>query len=204
MTNAVLSKLRALVRGVETAACEQCGQALAASEAPVLQPEARRLLHVCLACADALSRQGSGVRYLRVQRRAVRLTGFQLPSRIWRELEVPVGLAFFRVRAASGEVLVTFPGRAGLIEAFAPLRAWRHLEQLNLDLCSLRPDVEALLVRRTSRHCDYFRVSMDYCYELSSLVRSLESTALNAASPELPAVESFFQRLEEVAESVSG
>jgi len=103
------------------------------------------------------------------------------------------GLVFFRVRGRTGEVVATFPGRAKLIEAFVPLRAWQELETLNPCLKALKPDVEALLIRRTSRHRDYFQVSIDYGYELSGLLRSVEGSWV---SPEHGVVQSFIQRLE--------
>jgi hypothetical protein len=58
------------------------------------------------------------------------------------------------------------------------------------------PDVEALLVRRTVRHQDYFQVSIDHCYELSSLMRAADAPL---SSPELSVVQNFFAKLEEQA-----
>jgi hypothetical protein len=138
-----------------------------------------------------------GARYLRVQRRAARLSALFFDDAIWAELSVPVGLAFFTTRSRTGEVVATFPGRAGLIETFVPLKAWSDLERIFPVLKSIAPDVEALLVRRTLRHQDYFQVSIDHCYELSGLLRSSEAPL---SSPELGAVQTFFERLEEHAD----
>jgi hypothetical protein len=196
LTNAVLSRLRALVTGSEVEACELCAQAIAAEHEHLLEPEARRVLCACPACVVSLSREQErkSARHLRVERRAARLHAIDLDDTTWAELGVPVGLAFFTTRSRSGEVVATFPGRAGIIESFVPLRAWSELEQRYSPLKSILPDVEALLVRRTSRHQDYFQVSIDHCYELSGLLRSSEAPL---SSPELGAVQSFFTRLDE-------
>lgn len=156
----------------------------------------------CVACAQLLAEEQrqSGARYLRVQRRAARLSDLFFDDVNWAELSVPVGLAFFTTRSRTGEVVATFPGRAGLIEAFVPLKAWSDLERTFPVLKGIAPDVEALLVRRTLRHQDYFQVSIDHCYELSGLLRSSEAPL---SSPELGPVQAFFERLEERAGQAS-
>jgi hypothetical protein len=198
MTNAVLAKLRSFVTGTPIEECELCAQAIAVEHEHLLEPEARRVFCACLACAQLLAEEQRqlGARYLRVQRRAARLSALFFDDAIWAELSVPVGLAFFTTRSRTGEVVATFPGRAGLIEAFVPLKAWSDLERIFPVLKSIAPDVEALLVRRTLRHQDYFQVSIDHCYELSGLLRSSEAPL---SSPELGVVQAFFERLEEHA-----
>jgi hypothetical protein len=74
-----------------------------------------------------------------------------------------------------------------------PLRAWSELERRFPMIRGILPEVEALLVRRTSRHRDYFHVSVDHCYELWSLLRDTDFSA----SPEVAAVQSFFAKLDE-------
>lgn len=63
-------------------------------------------------------------------------------------------------------------------------------------LKGILPDVEALLVRRSARHHDYFQVSIDHCYELAGLLRAAETPL---TSPDLAAVQSYFTQLEEHA-----
>lgn len=198
MTNAVLAKLRALVSGTRVEECELCAQSITVEHEHLLEPDARRVLCACQACAASLGRQEPrpGARYLRVERRAVRLRELSIDDASWAELDVPVGLAFFSVRARTGEVVATFPGRAGIIESFVPLKAWAELERAFPLLKLMQPDVEALLVRRTARHQDYFRVSIDHCYELSGLLRSSDAPL---SSPELAVVQGFFARLDEQA-----
>lgn len=197
MTNAVLAKLRAFVTGAALEECELCSCAIAVDHEHLLEPEARRVFCACASCASALS-QGElrGARYLRVQRRATRLAGLSIDDATWSELGVPVGLVYFTTKGRSGEVVATFPGRSGIIESFVPLKAWNALERRFPVLKDVRPDVEALLVRRTSRHQAYYQASVDHCYELAQLLRGAEASG---SWPELAAVQAFFDRLDEEA-----
>jgi hypothetical protein len=196
MTNAVLAKLRAFVTGTPIEECELCAQTISAEHQHLLEPEARRVFCACPACAALFAQEQhrQGARYLRVERRAARLLELDIDDTGWAGLGVPVGLAFFTTRSRTGEVVATFPGRSGIIESYVPLKAWSELEHRFPQLLRILPDVEALLVRRNSRHQDYFQVSIDHCYELSSLLRSTEAPL---SSPELGLVQSFFSRLDE-------
>ena len=198
MTNAVLAKLRAFVTGTPVEECELCAESISAEHEHLLEQDARRVFCACQTCASLLAQEQErqGPRYLRVERRAARLHDFDIDDSIWADLGVPVGLAFFTMRSRTGEVVATFPGRAGIIESFVPLRGWSELERRYPVLKGVLPDVEALLVRRTSRHQDYFQVSIDHCYELSGLLRVSDAPL---SSPELAMVQSFFTRLDEHA-----
>jgi len=196
MTNAVLAKLRAFVTGSPIEECELCAESISVDHEHLLEPDARRVFCACRACASLFSQeqQRQGARYLRVQRRAARLPEVEIDDAAWADLGVPVGLAFFTMRSRTAEVVATFPGRAGIIESFVPLRAWSELERRFPVIKGILPDVEAFLVRRTSRHQDYFQVSVDHCYELSSLLREADAPM---SSPELSVVQNFFVRLDE-------
>ena len=196
MTNAVLAKLRAFVTGASVEECELCAEAISVEHEHLLEPEARRVFCACAACASLFAQEQHrhGARYLRVDRRATRLHDVSFDDFTWSELGVPVALAFFTTRSRTGEVVATFPGRAGIIESFVPLKTWSELEHRFPELVRVLPDVEALLVRRTSRHRDYFRASIAHCYELSSLMRAAETPL---AVPELGVVQNFFARLDE-------
>jgi uncharacterized protein DUF5947 len=199
MTSAVLAKLRAFVTGTTPVnECELCAESIGAEHDHLLEPAARRVFCACRACAGTFEREQErrGPRYLRVERRAARLLELDIEEARWADLGVPVGLAFFTTRRRSAEVVATFPGRAGIIESFVPLKAWSDLERRFPVLERMLPDVEALLVRRTSRHRDYFLVSIDHGYELLGLLRGSEAPV---SSPELAAVQRFFERLDEQA-----
>lgn len=199
MTNAVLAKLRAFVAGTPVEECELCAQAISVEHEHLLEPDARRVFCACGPCARLFieEHQQKGARYLRVDRRASRLLELEFDDAVWAELSVPVGLAFFTMRSRTGEVVATFPGRAGLIESFVPLRAYSELERRFPVLKGILPDVEALLVRRSLRHQDYFRVSIDHCYELAGVLRGADAPL---SSPELAAVQAFFNRLDDQAD----
>jgi hypothetical protein len=199
MTNAVLAKLRAFVAGTPVEECELCAQAISVEHEHWLEPDARRVFCACGACAKLIAEeqredQRKSARYLRVERRALRLLELDFDDDIWAELSIPVGLAFFTMRSRTGEVVATFPGRAGLIESFVPLKAYSELERRFPILKGIAPDVEALLVRRTLRHQDYFRVSIDHCYELVGLLRGSDAPH---SSPELAVVQAFFAGLDD-------
>lgn len=202
MTNAVLAKLRAFVAGTPVEECELCAQTISVEHAHLLAPDARRVFRACGACAQAIAEEQreeqrderKSARYLRVERRAQRLLELDFDDAVWAELSIPVGLAFFTTRSRTGEVVATFPGRAGLIEAFVPLKAFSDLERRFPVLKGIAPDVEALLVRRTLRHQDYFRVSIDHCYELAGLLRGSDAPL---STPELAVVQAFFTSLDD-------
>lgn len=195
MPNAVLAKLRAFVTGTSIEECELCAESIAVEHEHLLEPDARRVFCACPSCAALFSQEQErqGARYLRLQRRAARLVGLSIDDASWADLSVPVGLAYFTMRSRTGEVVATFPGRSGLIQSFVPLKAWSALERRFPVLKSVLPDVEALLVRRTSRHQDYFQASVDHCFELAELLREAEAPI---SSPELAVVQGFFERLE--------
>lgn len=195
MTNAVLAKLRAFVTGASIEECELCAGSIAHEHEHVLEPDARRVFCACKACAELFvqEQERQAPRYLRVERRAARLPGMDIDDAIWSELGVPIGLAFFTVRSRTGEVVATYPGKSSIVETFVPLRAWSELERRFPVLQRLLPEVEALLVRRTSRHRDSFQVSIDHCFELASLLRQADTFP----SPEASLVQSFFVRLDE-------
>jgi hypothetical protein len=202
MTNAVLAKLRAFVAGTPVEECELCAQTITVEHEHLLEPEARRVFCACGACAQLVveepREERKSARYLRVERRALRLPELDFDDVIWAELTIPVGLAFFTTRSRTGEVVATFPGRAGLIESFVPLKAYSELERRFPVLKDIAPETEALLVRRTLRHQDYFRVSIDHCYELADLLRGTDAPL---SSPELAAVQAFFIGLDDKAEA---
>jgi hypothetical protein len=198
MPNAVLAKLRAFVTGTPVEECELCAESISVEHEHLLEPDARRVFCACQACAALFvqEQQRQGARYLRVQRRSARLHELDIDDAVWADLGVPVGLAFFTMRSRTAEVVATFPGRAGIIESFVPLKTWSVLERRYPVLKGILPDVEALLVRRTSRHQDYFQASIDHCYELAGLLRGADAPL---SSPELAVVHSFFTRLDEQA-----
>lgn len=195
MPSAMLAKLRALVTGASNEECELCARVITSEHEHLLEPDARRVLCACAACAARLSPSWPrpGARYLKVESRVAALDELQIDEGAWAELQVPASLGFFAVRSRTAEVVATFPGRAGLIETFVPLKAWGALERQFPVLKSLLPDVEGLLFRRVARQRRYLRASIDHCYELASLLRE---SGVQGVAHDAPAVQVFFDRLE--------
>src|SRR5207302_3226611 len=110
-------------------------------------------------------------RYRRVWARLERLGDFQLPVWRWASLGVTINLAFFCSSTHTGRVVAVYASPAGVIEEMVPTEAWDALVAENPSLRDLEPDVEALLVNRVGGAGDYYRASLDRCYELVGLVR---------------------------------
>ncbi|HEU4405962.1 MAG TPA: DUF5947 family protein [Polyangiaceae bacterium] len=193
-----LEALRRFAGGVEPAAerCALCGVALGAEHPHLVEPAARRLLCACAACA-APAAIGPGGRYRRVPGRVRKLAGLRLDDGRFRELGVPVGLAFLFRNSVSGRAVAIYPGPAGPTEADVKAEAWAELIRDNPELGALEDDVEALLVYRLGRARAHFVVPVDECYRLVGLVRTLRSSLFGAPAP--AEVEAFLARLERLA-----
>jgi hypothetical protein len=169
-------------------ACELCAGAIQAAHDHLVEPEHRRLSCVCRPGALLFPSSGDGKR-LRVEPLANRLRDLELDDATWAALGVPVGLAFFFSTHRSGDVIATFPGRAGTVESVVPPGAWQRLCALSPEIARLARDVEALLVWRTATRREYARVSIDRCYELAGLLRTGPGP-MSTVEPEI--VDSFF------------
>jgi hypothetical protein len=60
----------------------------------------------------------------------------------------------------------------------------------------LAPDVEALLVNRTKRKREYYRVSIDHCFALAGLIRT-RWRGLSGGGEVWDAISSYFARLQD-------
>jgi hypothetical protein len=150
--------------------CELCGTALAPEHAHLVELAVRRLMCCCDACALLVGSQQEG-RYRRVRPHLDRLPDFRMTVERWASLGVPVKLAFFCPTEPTGRVVAVYPSPAGVIEETVPTEAWDGLVGENPTLRNLEPHAEALLVNRSGLAADYYRASLDRCYELVGLVR---------------------------------
>jgi hypothetical protein len=153
----------------EHSRCELCGERVPAEHGHLADGHDGKLLCACLACGVLFD--GSDARYRRVVPHARALAGPPIGDLEWQALEVPVSLAFFRVRAGGG-VLAVFPGPAGTTQASVPAAAWSALCRNHPDLTSLVPELEALLVDRRVHPPRQLRVSIDHGYRLVGVLRS--------------------------------
>ena len=99
-------------------------------------------------------------------------------------LQIPVNVAFFFHNSGLGRIAAFYPGPAGATESELPLDTWADLTVANPLLDTMKPDVEAFLVRapsgpgdgparaaRGSAEC--YIVPIDTCYELVGRLRQM-------------------------------
>jgi hypothetical protein len=182
--------------------CDLCNLRVTARHRHLLEPESRRLLCVCTACA-LLFPNGSGRKYLLVPQRIVRLEDCAIEDGEWNAMAIPIGLAFFFRRGASQnspgpQIAAMFPSPAGLTESELPFESWRGLTEKNRLLKTLDPEVEALLVNRTCGKREHYIVPIDRCFELTGLVRK-HWRGLSGGAAAWEAVDRFFAALASAA-----
>jgi hypothetical protein len=128
----------------------------------------------CRACYLLFTDESAHLRYRAVPERYLRFDGVTLDARTWDELQIPVGLAFLFRNSALGRMVAFYPGPAGATESELPLDAWDAVLERHPELAVPRPDVEALLVRRTeSGHSTCHLLPVDACYELVGRLRTV-------------------------------
>ncbi|AQU69937.1 DUF5947 family protein [Streptomyces niveus] len=161
--------------------CEMCAAPIGEEHQHVVNLESRSLMCGCRACYLLFTEEGAELRYRAVPDRYLRFDGLPLDARTWDELQIPVGLAFLFRNSVQDRTIAFYPGPAGATESELPLDAWATIVEANPGLAVLRPDVEALLVRRTEAGGGGGRevvaschlVPIDACYELVGRLRSL-------------------------------
>ena len=150
--------------------CELCATVLAEEHSHLVDPQNRRLLCACGACAILFD--DSGVTgYRRVPRDARALVGLALTDTAWGALGIPIGLAFLFRSSAAGSMVAIYPSPAGPTEAPVEEEDWREIAALDPALSGLRADVEALLVNRIRDAREYYLAPIDRCYRLTGLIR---------------------------------
>jgi hypothetical protein len=82
------------------------------------------------------------------------------------------------------------------------LDAWQEIATANPRLQLLQPDVEALLVNRTTSQPEYYLVSIDRCYELVGLIRT-NWKGLSGGPKVWEAIHLFFENLKSTATEAS-
>ncbi|MET9532250.1 MULTISPECIES: DUF5947 family protein [unclassified Streptomyces] len=154
--------------------CEMCAEAVAPEHSHVVNLESRALMCSCRACYLLFTEEDARMRYRAVPERYLRFDGVPLDARAWDELQIPVGLAFLFRNSVQDRTVAFYPGPAGATESELPLEAWDSIVGSAPALAVLRPDVEALLIRRPGTgdgSCHL--VPIDACYELVGRLRTL-------------------------------
>lgn len=214
-----LATLRRVVRRPAKAAverCEMCTVEIDPAHGHVVDLQSRQLLCACRPCYLLFTDERAHLRYRAVPDRYASV-GAVFDERAWEELQIPVGLAFLFHNSALGRMVLLYPGPAGATEseldiAAGPLLAGSAAAadptlyrvgpsrppgydnsdpQSTGDEIHLRPDVEALLIRRGQTS---YVVPIDACYELIGRLRTLWR-GFDGGQEAHAAVSDFFERI---------
>jgi hypothetical protein len=156
--------------------CEMCGLDLAENHQHLLEPDSRKLICSCDACAILFSSQGQ-TKYKRVPRRIRFLQDFRMTDSQWDGLMMPINLAFFFKSTTQNRVIALYPSPAGATESLLSFDTWNEIEAENPLLRQMDADVEALLANRVGHSRgftspEYYVVPIDECFKLVGLIRS--------------------------------
>jgi Family of unknown function (DUF5947) len=153
--------------------CEMCAVPITATHSHVVDLKSRALMCSCRSCYLLFTDQDAHLHYRAIPERYLSFPELTLDGRAWDELQIPVGLAFLFRNSVQERTIAFYPGPAGATESELPLDAWDRIVEQSPELAVLRPDVEALLVRRAGGpggSC--FLVPIDACYELVGQLRT--------------------------------
>lgn len=155
--------------------CELCSAEIASEHNHLIEPQTRKLVCTCAACAILFS--NSGTKYKRVPRRVLLLDDFRLSDQQWDSLMLPINLAFFFRSSPDARVLALYPSPAGATESLLSLETWKDIEDANPPVKSMESDVEALLANRLGQGRgtatpEYYMIPIDECYKLVGMIRA--------------------------------
>ena len=159
--------------------CDLCSAGITEAHQHLIEPEQRRLVCVCEACAILFGSQG-GAKYRRVPRRTYLLRDFHMDDDQWRSLQIPIRVAFIFRDSAAQKFIALYPSPAGPAESWLDAAVWSEIAALNPALQQMEPDVEALLINRLGRlgHDspdginEYYIAPIDECFRLTGLLRA--------------------------------
>jgi hypothetical protein len=152
--------------------CEMCSQALAEQHTHLVDLKRDALMCCCRACFFLFEPEGAGGgRYRPVPERCLHDPGFGLTQAQWDELAIPVDVVFVFTRSGRENPVAFYPSPAGATESLLPLENWAKVMRDNPGFADVRPDVEAVLLRRDGERFDAFLVPIDVCYHLVGRIR---------------------------------
>ncbi|WP_328535370.1 DUF5947 family protein [Streptomyces sp. NBC_00344] len=177
--------------------CEMCADTIGHSHPHVVNLDSRALMCSCRPCYLLFSDEEAQLRYRAVPERYLHFSGLALDERTWDEMQIPVGLAFLFRNSVQGRLAAFYPGPAGATESELPLNTWDTIVATHPALSVLRPDVEALLVRRPEGgEGSCHLVPIDACYELVGTLRTLWR-GFDGGRQAHDATEAFFAQVED-------
>jgi len=167
-----VAQLNAFVRPapVPSERCDLCGAMLAERHPHLVEPANGRMLCACTACA-LLFEHEANARFRRVPSKVSLLQDLVVSEEDWRDLGVPIDIAFLCESSVECRIVARYPGAAGTVEAYVEPQAWSRLLRMNPALTTLAPDIEALMVNRMHGAREYYRMPIDRCYSLAGLIR---------------------------------
>ncbi|MEO8328533.1 MAG: DUF5947 family protein [Candidatus Nanopelagicales bacterium] len=152
--------------------CEMCAAPIVDDDhSHVVNIGSRSLMCTCRGCYLLFTSDDATLAYRAVPDRYLSFPSFELTQLQWDDLQIPVGIAFFFNNSQLEQTIAFYPSPAGATESELPLGAWVELVSTNPALGTLRPDVEALLVRDRGADFDCYLVPIDACYELVGHLR---------------------------------
>ncbi|KJS61434.1 DUF5947 family protein [Streptomyces rubellomurinus] len=152
--------------------CEFCGHRLPAGHRHLVDADQQALTCTCTACALLFQQPGAaGGRYLTVPDRYLVDPAHSLGENTWTALGIPVTTAFLLRNTRRQRLVLLYPGPGGATESEPDESAWQAALGDSRLAAELRPDVEALLLRRTADTTRCFLVPVDVCYELVGRLR---------------------------------
>jgi hypothetical protein len=154
--------------------CEICAAPIGERHPHVLQTDARKLLCSCPPCAQLFADESTSASRLRaVPDRVLFDVGSSFDEAAWTALGVPVGLVFVVHDSAQGRRDAFYPSPAGPVQSEVTGEAWAALASRAPLARHVRPDVEALLVRRgPDGTTTCFVAPIDECYALVGVLRA--------------------------------
>lgn len=153
--------------------CEMCGAPIADEHGHVVDVRNRSLQCTCRPCYLLFTYDDAELHYRSVPDRYLTFPDIALSAGQWDDLSIPVGMAFFFFHSSLNQVVAFYPSPAGATESELPLDAWEGIARANPGLGLLRPDVEAILLRKRGESFDCYLVPVDACYELVGHLRRL-------------------------------
>jgi hypothetical protein len=177
--------------------CELCAAPIGEPHSHVANLETRAIMCACRPCWLLFTRSGAAAgRYQAVPERYLYDPAFALSDAQWDTLQIPVRIAFFFHNSQLGRVAAFYPSPAGATESLLDLGTWDQIAGANPLLTGIEPDVEGLIVRRTSGGYECYLVPIDACYELVGRVK-LHWKGFDGGEEAWAQIDGFFDALRE-------
>jgi hypothetical protein len=152
--------------------CEMCSQVLPQEHTHLVDLKLQSLMCCCRACFFLFEPEGAGGgRYRPVPEKCWHDPDFRLSLALWDELAIPVGVVFVFTRSGMDHPVAFYPSPAGATQSLLPLESWARVLRDNPAFAGVRPDVEAVLLRKDGERFDGFLVPIDVCYHLVGRIR---------------------------------